>query len=167
MNTRPPASFCQNVRGGRRGTARAWDEGEENRSWETEAEPVDIPEEAGIIKIAPEQVEELEEAIHAGGVRGKLNLTPTPLDPDSLTFDDFHINVERGHGVTAEQARRVIRNARVSLIRWNGTFEIYCTDEAIVYVDHAAKCIRTAYLAEEFDSGMQNMMQIISQFYPK
>ena len=43
MNTRPPASFCQNVRGGRR---------EENRSWETEAEPVDIPEEAGIIKAA-------------------------------------------------------------------------------------------------------------------
>ena len=49
MNTRPPASFCQNVRGGRRGTARAWDEREENRSWETEAEPVDIPEEDGII----------------------------------------------------------------------------------------------------------------------
>ena len=52
MNTRPPASFCHNVRGGRRGTARAWDEREENRSWETEAEPVDIPEEAGIIKAA-------------------------------------------------------------------------------------------------------------------
>ena len=51
---RPPASFYENVRGGRRGAARAWDEGEENRSWEMEAEPVDIPEEAGIIKITPE-----------------------------------------------------------------------------------------------------------------
>ena len=51
---RPPASFCQNVRGGRKDAARAWDEREENRSWETEAEPVDIPEEAGIIKITPE-----------------------------------------------------------------------------------------------------------------
>ena len=51
---RPPASFYENVRGGRRGAARAWDEREEKRSWETEAEPVDIPEEAGIIKITPE-----------------------------------------------------------------------------------------------------------------
>ena len=38
----------------RQDAARAWDEGEENRSWETEAEPVDIPEEAGIIKITLE-----------------------------------------------------------------------------------------------------------------
>ena len=46
--------FVKTSGAARQDAARAWDEGEENRSWETEAEPVDIPEEAGIIKITPE-----------------------------------------------------------------------------------------------------------------
>ena len=46
--------FVKTSGAARQDAARAWDEREENRSWETEAEPVDIPEEAGIIKITPE-----------------------------------------------------------------------------------------------------------------
>ena len=156
--------FVKTSGAARQDAARAWDEGEENRSWETEADPVDIPEEDGIIKITPEQVEELEEAIHAGGVRGKLNLAPTPLDPDSLTFDDFHINVERGHGVTAEQARQAIQKAKFSVIRWNGEVELYCTNDIIVYVNHRHHVIRTAYLKSEFDPEIQRMMEILTPF---
>ena len=51
---RPPASFFKNQPGGPQDPAPPRDEREENRSWEPEAEPVDIPEEAGIIKITLE-----------------------------------------------------------------------------------------------------------------
>ena len=46
--------FVKTSGAARQDAARAWDEGGENRSWETEADPVDIPEEDGIIKITPE-----------------------------------------------------------------------------------------------------------------
>ena len=44
--------FVKTSGAARQDAARAWDEGEENRSWETEADPVDIPEEDGIIEAA-------------------------------------------------------------------------------------------------------------------
>ena len=49
-----------------------------------------------------------------------IHLEPTKINVDALTFDDAHINAEREHRVSEEQAKQYIRNAKISVSVWNG-----------------------------------------------
>lgn len=53
--------------------------------------------------------------IHKGGVKGHAHITPTKIDIDEPKFDDAHINGERGHNVTKEQAHGIIKSTAVSV----------------------------------------------------
>ena len=82
-----------------------------------------------------------------------IHLEPTKINVDALTFDDAHINAEREHRVSEEQAKQYIRNAKISVSVWNGQFERYYGTEGAAYVNTIKHEIRTAYSRAEFDEN--------------
>lgn len=82
-----------------------------------------------------------------------IHLEPTKINVDALTFDDAHINAERKHRVSEEQAKQYIRNAKISVSVWNGQFERYYGTEGAAYVNTIKHEIRTAYSRAEFDEN--------------
>lgn len=97
----------------------------------------------------------------AGGFKktAEIHLTPTPIDVDALTFDDAHINAEREHRVSEEQAKQYIRNAKISVSVWNGQFERYYGTEGAAYVNTIKHEIRTAYSRAEFDENTTALIE--------
>lgn len=93
----------------------------------------------------------------------KVNYPPKPVDVDSLLFDDEHINKERRHFVTEEEAKSDIRNAVVSLTRWNGKTEIYCAVDGWAYVVDD-NVIRTVFKSEEFDDVAKKVQEVLKQY---
>ena len=53
---------------------------------------------------------------------------------DAIGFDNHHINVERAHDVTKEQAISYIRNAVVHIRRNNGAYINYYSAKGASYV---------------------------------
>ena len=90
-----------------------------------------------------------------------VNYPPKPVDVDMLSFDDEHINQERQHGVTEDEAKAYIRNAVVSLTKWNGRYENYFALEGVVYVDVINNIIRTCYKEKEFDEDIQKVQEVL------
>ena len=88
-----------------------------------------------------------------------IHLEPTPIDVDTLTFDDSHVNAERSHCVSEEQAKQYIRNAKISVTVWGGRFERYYGVDGSAYVSILQKRIRTAYSSEEYTENMQSLIQ--------
>ncbi|MEG0785203.1 MAG: phage minor capsid protein [Christensenella sp.] len=95
------------------------------------------------------------------GVTGQINLPPRSIDVDNLGFDDQHINVERGHGVTEQQAKGFIQNAKISTTKWNGTRENYYGYDGVSYVDLLNHEIRTAFKSEEFDATTLKIIEVL------
>lgn len=91
----------------------------------------------------------------------KIHLTPTLVDTDSLSFDNEHINAERGHNVTQEQALKWIRDAKISVTVWNGQYERYYGVDGAVYVDKIKSLIRTAYSSEQYENNVKAIMEVI------
>lgn len=89
----------------------------------------------------------------------QIHLQPTKVDVDSLTFDNKHINGERSHGVSEEQAKQYIKNASISMTVWNGQYERYFSKDGASYVEKETKIIRTAYSSEQFSENVKNMME--------
>lgn len=50
-------------------------------------------------------------------IRGKLNIPPSKIDISSYYFDDAHINKQREHNVTKEDAVRFVKDAKVSFTK--------------------------------------------------
>ena len=94
----------------------------------------------------------------------QIHLTPTAIDVDSLGFDDTHINKERDHSVTKEQAIQWIKDARISVTVWGGQFERYYSFEGAAYVNIEGHYIRTAYQKKQFDENMQAIMEVIEEY---
>lgn len=97
-----------------------------------------------------------------GGIppKAKVNLTPKKIDLDTLTFDDEHINSERGHSVTEKEAKQWISKADFSVSVWNGKFERYYGNEGTVYVDTVNNKIRTAYSKSQYDNNVKKLMGV-------
>ncbi len=91
----------------------------------------------------------------------KIHLTPTPINTDSLSFDDKHINAERGHNVTQEQTTKWIRDAKISVTVWNGQYERYYGVEGAVYVDKIKSLVRTAYPSGQYEDNVKAMLEVI------
>ena len=98
------------------------------------------------------------------GIRGVLHLDPEPLEIEALQFDDKHINLQRKHNITQEQAQEMIKNAKASVTVWNGRFERYYSDQGGIYVDREKQSIRTAFGPEEFDDKVKKILEALKRY---
>ena len=89
----------------------------------------------------------------------QIHLSPTAIDVDSLVFDDAHINDQRGHGVTIEQAKQWIKDAKISITVWGGRYERYIGKDGAVYIDLEQNSIRTAFGKEEFVGDLSALVE--------
>ena len=89
----------------------------------------------------------------------EIHLKPKQIDIDSLSFDNEHINKERVHNVSEEQAKRYIQEAGISVTVWNGQFERYYGREGAAYVNTLKHEIRTAYSEAEFTDNIKALVK--------
>lgn len=100
--------------------------------------------------------------IKATGMKGQIELSPKKkVDVSKFTFDDSHINNEREHKVTREEAERFIQEADVSVTKWNGRFVNYYGPNGAVFVDVENNNIRTAFRKEQFDERTRKMREVL------
>lgn len=103
--------------------------------------------------------------IKSTGMRGEIELHPKEkVDVSEFSFDDKHINTERDHNVSRDDAERFIQEADVSISRWNGRFINYYSRDGAVFVDVENKNIRTAFRKEKFDERTNKMREVIERY---
>lgn len=96
------------------------------------------------------------------GIKGEIEVFPSEkVDISGFTFDDAHINSERNHKVTREDTYRLIKEADVSLKKWNGRFLNYYGPNGAVFLDMDNKNIRTAFWKEEYDEKTKKMREVL------
>jgi SPP1 gp7 family putative phage head morphogenesis protein len=98
------------------------------------------------------------------GIKGKIHIPAKVIDTEKLGFDNGHINTEREHNVTDEEAREFIKQARVSITRWQGQYENYYSEIGAAYVNLLGDYIRTAYLAEQFKGEPEKICEVIKKY---
>ena len=75
----------------------------------------------------------------------KVHFPAKKIDIEKYSFDGYHINSERRHNVTFQQASKFIQEAAASVTIWNGRIERYYSKNGIAYVDTVNKKIITAF----------------------
>lgn len=103
---------------------------------------------------------ELKEA----GLKGKLNLKPYKINMNLISFDEEHINKQRGHGVTLKEAKSYITNAYFSETVWNGKFERYYSEHGIAYVNRNNLQIRTAFQGEQIKGSAKKALEVMKKY---
>ena len=98
------------------------------------------------------------------GFRGKMNIIPKQINVDMLGFDDKHINGEREHNVTADEAKGFVRNAKISMTVWNGKFERYYSEDGASYVDTTSHQIRTAFKKDQYDEKTRKLLEVLKKY---
>lgn len=98
------------------------------------------------------------------GLRGSINLKPKKIDMSKLSFDDEHINSQRSHGVTFEEARSIIQNASFSETVWKGQYERYYSSEGMAYVDLGTLKIRTAYKGDQVIGSTKKAIEVMKKY---
>lgn len=101
--------------------------------------------------------------LKALGLRGKLNLTPAKINSSELAFDETHINKERSHSVSFNEAKSFIANALFSETVWNGQFERYYSEAGAAYVRTSDKFIRTAFKKEEYSQNILDALEVVKK----
>lgn len=99
------------------------------------------------------------------GMKGKIHITPSPLDFSTLQYDEAHIK-ERGHGVSEKLAHDIIRTASVSATVWGGQFERYYSTKlgGVVYVNRETNTVRTAYMGDEIKGDARKVMEVLKKY---
>ena len=99
------------------------------------------------------------------GLKGKIHITPSPLDFSTLQYDKEHIE-QRGHNVSEKQARDIVRTASVSATVWGGQFERYYSTklDGIVYINKETNTIRTAYMGDEVKGDSRRVMEVLTKY---
>ena len=95
------------------------------------------------------------------GLRGKINLEPSKVDFEKLSFDSEHINGERRHEVTFDEAKDFIRRASFSETVWKGQFERYYSEDGAAYVRTSDAFIRTAFKREEYSDNILKALEVV------
>ncbi len=98
------------------------------------------------------------------GIKGILDLQPKAISLKDYTFDDKHINKERLHNVTREEAVSFMENAKYSLTKWNGRFINYYSYDGAVFIDVENKIIRTSFKVDEFDPSTKKFIERLWDF---
>ncbi len=94
-------------------------------------------------------------------IRGTIAIHPEVLNMKGYSYDEHHINNDRGHNVTRKEAEQFVKEAKVSVTRWNGRFVNYYGENGAVYVDTEKKIIRTAFKKEEYDDNTRHFMEVV------
>lgn len=97
-------------------------------------------------------------------IKGVPQISPDKIDVSKFTFDTAHINAEREHGVSRNEAERFIKEADISLTRWNGRFVNYYGPNGAVYVDTENNNIRTAFKKEQFDEPTLKIREVAEKY---
>ena len=82
----------------------------------------------------------------------------------SLSFNNEHINRQRDHGVSFEEAKSFISNAVISETVWKGRFERYYSYDGVAYVNKNNLQIRTAYKPEQYTKTVQKVMEVLKNY---
>ena len=98
------------------------------------------------------------------GLRGTIHTTPVKIDMNLLSFDNEHINRQRGHGVSFEEAKSFITNAAISETVWKGRFERYYSFDGVAYVNRNNLQIRTAYKPDQYSKVVQKVMEVLKKY---
>lgn len=85
-------------------------------------------------------------------------MPPIEIDADSLGFDNEHINVLRGHNVTETEAKSYVKDACVSVTRWDGIYENYYGKNGAAYVNKTENIIKTAYKSKDFSEEVRTFV---------
>lgn len=75
-----------------------------------------------------------------------------------------HINTERNHSISKEEAVSYIKNSLFSISVWNGKYENFYSEQGAVYVNIEEKMIRTAFSKEEFDDMIKEVIQVVKKY---
>ena len=95
------------------------------------------------------------------GLKGKINMKPVEIDLSKVSFDDEHINKERKHNVTLDEAKTFIKNAKFSETVWKGRFERYYSVDGVVYVNKNNLQIRTAFKGDEIKGVTKRAIEVV------
>ena len=122
-----------------------------------------MPTKAEQKKLAQKQRDDkIKAEIKTAGMRGEIELhLEHKIDVSDYSFDDEHINVERVHKVSREDAERFIQESDIAFTKWKGRFVNYYGPNGAVFVDVENKNIRTAFRREEYDSRVQKMREVL------
>ena len=110
---------------------------------------------------------DVQTALKEAGIKGVAKVNPEKLDVSGYTYDADHINTERSHMVSREEAERFIRESDVSLTRWNGRFVNYYSKDGATYVDVENKSIRTSFSSREFDGNTLKIREVVEKYAGK
>lgn len=95
------------------------------------------------------------------GIRGNIDVNPKNIDLKNYSFDEQHINKERKHRASREEAEQFMKDADVSVTRWNGRFVNYYGENGAVYIDTEKKIIKTAFKNREYDDKTNKFMEVV------
>lgn len=82
---------------------------------------------------------------------------------NELHFDNNHINKERNHKVTRQEAETFINEALCTLVRWNGDFLCYYSKKGAAYINIKEKSIRTAFKEIQYDENTLNFINEVKK----
>lgn len=102
--------------------------------------------------------------LKALGLKGKIDLEPTKIDFAKLSFDEKHINDERRHAVTFDEAKEFIQQALFSETVWNGQYERYYSEAGAAYIRVSDKFIRTAFKREEYSEIILEALEAVKKY---
>lgn len=94
-------------------------------------------------------------------IKGKIHLEPTQIDIDTLLFDENHVNKEREHKISEEEAKSFIKKAKISITKWGGKFENYYSEMGSVYVNLEKHLIRTAFDSSEYKGDINDILEVL------
>lgn len=109
-------------------------------------------------------IEDIKSELESSGIKGKISIPPMDIDVEDFGFDDEHINGERSHGVSKSEAISFVKNARISIERWNGRFQNYYSDDGATFVDVENEQIRTSFKQEQYDDTTRKMLEVLSKY---
>lgn len=75
-------------------------------------------------------------------------------------FDEKHIQEERNHGVTKEEAQSFIVTARFVVSRWKGKSLMYISEDGVAIVNDDTT-VATSYKKREFDPKIKELLRVI------
>ena len=97
----------------------------------------------------------------------KLNIKGKPIkkinriDLSDYVFAESHINKDRKHGTSKEQAQKWVNEAVAAYSRWNGDVTIYISRSGASVINLKEKTISTAYSSNEYDEKFRSLLEVL------
>lgn len=101
--------------------------------------------------------------MNAAGMKGVASVPPIRVDTSNFRFDAEHVK-ERKHGVSEAEARDFIRDASISITRWNGQSIRYYGRNGAAFVRPEEALISTAFRYCEYDARAVALMEVLARY---